>query len=640
MLNPGDRTTITSLFEARKGQSFTDALATTYSLDPYFLLHVPVSLATGGGITPGTNILEVFEATRKYSGRISVFVQAGQIRVPATASGQVYALAEKMIVSVPGPEGGIFHPKIWVVRFGADDGSPSAFYRLAVLTKNLTMDRCWDLSLTLEGWVTKRARQFAGQRDLASLIGALPGMANLKANDHHRARAETIAGEIGRVDWELPDGVDDFKVFVHGLRKWLPTGRTANGRWKLPENASKLLVMSPFCSDDALERLADGPKEKPILISRPETLADLNGGTLARFESIMTLDGRLAEDVFEEEDPPEPSPDTDPTESFGAPVSGLHAKLYLAEIQRRGAVLAVGSANATNHGLGLVRDGGNVEIVAQLTGKKSALGDIGEILGKKGLGDWLEAYAPEAAIEPTAEEEAAKETLKRLDGFKRLMTEANVSIACERTASQGLFSLSLKFPPSLIESMEGDIAGLRVWPITVPEENAVDILGGENEGVFGMGDFTAFALTNLVAFRLIPKETELSLSFVLGLQAKGFPKKREHEILKYLIKDENSFHEYLFLLLKPDPMNLVEDLGGFGSETDDDVSRGWSKASGLVKTHLLENLTKTYCRNPLKFAEVSDIMYYLFDKENMGILPEGFGDFWKVFETAVRDRRD
>ena len=69
--------------------------------------------------------------------------------MPIAASREIYSLLEEMIVTVPIPGRGIFHPKIWAIRFASPDGSIIR-YRLAVMTRNLTSDRSWDLCLKLE----------------------------------------------------------------------------------------------------------------------------------------------------------------------------------------------------------------------------------------------------------------------------------------------------------------------------------------------------------------------------------------------------------------------------------------------------------------------------------------------------------
>ena len=56
-----------------------------------------------------------------------------------------------MVVEVAAPTGGVFHPKMWVLRFVDPDDPGKALLLLMILSRNLTADRSWDVALTLEG---------------------------------------------------------------------------------------------------------------------------------------------------------------------------------------------------------------------------------------------------------------------------------------------------------------------------------------------------------------------------------------------------------------------------------------------------------------------------------------------------------
>ena len=67
---------------------------------------------------------------------------------------------------------------------------------------------------------------------------------------------------------------------------------------------------------------------------------------------------------------------------------GLHAKAYIIEDGWK-TTLYLGSANATSPSL---MSGANVEILAELTGYKSAVGGIDALLGDDGLQEYLIDY--------------------------------------------------------------------------------------------------------------------------------------------------------------------------------------------------------------------------------------------------------
>ncbi len=152
MLNPNSRILYTSALTPPPGMIFDEAVATTFSMDPALLLEVPVYLAlmaADGQTDPDP--LAVLEAIRRYSKRITVYVQRGRIQVPQIAKpNPLFGYLEDMVVEVTAPGGGVFHPKVWAIRFINPDQN-SAMYRLVVLTRNMTTDQSWDLSLQIEG---------------------------------------------------------------------------------------------------------------------------------------------------------------------------------------------------------------------------------------------------------------------------------------------------------------------------------------------------------------------------------------------------------------------------------------------------------------------------------------------------------
>ena len=79
-------------------------------------------------------------------GAITIFSQAGEIEVPAD-SRSAFAYLERSVVPVRAARrGGIFHPKVWVIRFVDAEGGDSASDSCA-LSRNLTFERSWDTIL-------------------------------------------------------------------------------------------------------------------------------------------------------------------------------------------------------------------------------------------------------------------------------------------------------------------------------------------------------------------------------------------------------------------------------------------------------------------------------------------------------------
>jgi hypothetical protein len=106
---------------------------------------------------------------------MTVFCQAAQIRLPVNYPALVTWLEPSIFEVLPRNERGVFHPKLWVLRFTHADGSVR--YRLLCLTRNLTFDRCWDTAVVLDGDYIDRENGIAANHPLADFIDALPKLA-------------------------------------------------------------------------------------------------------------------------------------------------------------------------------------------------------------------------------------------------------------------------------------------------------------------------------------------------------------------------------------------------------------------------------------------------------------------------------
>lgn len=599
MLNPGDRSLYTAALAPPPGYVFDEAIGTTFSLDPAVLLTVPVHLALLGG-KQGADLhdgLAVLEAVRRLADRITVYAQRGRFLVPEPPN-PLYGLLESMAVEVNPRRGGVFHPKLWLLRYVATTGD-NVLLRLLVSSRNITQDRSWDVALTLEG--TPGGRSKVANRELADLIGALPALAVRNVGPGRSRQAERLAGELRRTKWELPPGFDTIKFSVLGLRP---------GAWS-PPRSGRLAVISPFCTDDALAHLCR--KTTPeALITRPETCQALAPETRARFGRCLVLD-----DAAETED-------GEDADALARDTLGLHAKVFLFE-WGWDAHLVLGSANATSAAL---LGASNVEVLTELVGKRSRVGGIDKLLDASGLGEVL-CDAPEtedlAAVDP--EQQAAEAVL---DAAHASLVKARLRVVCTPGAD-GVWDLTLKGLGARGEGLED----ARAWPITVPDSHAVAFRAGdEGQGVVFSGLAVA-SVTGLIAFELTAAGFPAKRRFVLNLPVQGLPEARDAAILQTVIRNRDGFLRYLMLLLGDlaDGIEAMETgkQGFFGD---------WGDGKGDGAS-ILESLVRAYSRAPERLQEVGRIISRVEQApEGEAIVPAAFLDVWRVFEQAMEDRHD
>ena len=352
MLRPDERQHLLELLRPPAGCKLDVAVGTTYSLDLISALMLPLSFAffdwehEDGELV--ADPLALLEALRRYGDRFTIFCQSGQIRLPAKYPPLVTFL-EPCIYDVKAPDAdGVFHPKVWALRFIADDGAIR--YRVLCLSRNLTFDRCWDTVVALDGELTDRSNAIAANHPLADLIAALPGLARRPLPRERRQGVEKIADELRRVRFTWPEGFDEnqCRFWVAGL----------DGRTVAPFGArqDKALIVSPFISNSVVRDFLDHTGETH-LVSRPECLQELPQETLQRCKSVSFLAPELADES-----------DDDAPSGKDEVLDGLHAKLFVID---RGwdASIFSGSFNATVHALQH-----NVEFMVELVGKKSRFG--------------------------------------------------------------------------------------------------------------------------------------------------------------------------------------------------------------------------------------------------------------------------
>jgi hypothetical protein len=630
MLDPNGRSLYTAALTPPPGFVFDQAVAATYSLDPTTLLTIPVHLAMLSHASHERllrNPIALLESLRRVTGRLTVYAQRGRLLAPRGAGANVlFGYLEQSIVEVRAPQGGSFHPKLWALRYVDPTGAEPPLLRLLVLSRNLTPDRSWDVCLQLEG--RPGVRNIGANRALGELVAALPDLAVGVVPDARRAQAAELAGELRRTDWELPGGFEDYAFQVRGLR-----GRRERFA---PERVRRLAIVSPFCAAETVAAFCDAAEEPVALVSRPETLAALPASLRARFGRCLVFDPAAETDDGEsaaEDDGAGEAEDDGAGEAVDA--RGLHAKVLLAEVLEDRVWttrLTVGSANATN--AAWLR-GSNVELSAQLVGRRTRVGGIDDLLGAAGLGELLVHF--EAPAEPAAPDPAEEAAQAALEAARDALAGAALEVRCGRTGPDA-WLLRLEPPGPLLL---GGLAALRAWPVSVPDTNAADALPIAAGAAVSLGTLDTASVTGIVAFELVAAARPRALRFALNLPLRGLSDERDGAVLRLVIRNRESFVRFLLLLLGdgrgdglPDPA-----VAGFPGALPGAVGRG--SGCGESVAPLLEELTRAYARDPERLRDVSRTLRELrAGADGPSVVPAEFLALWQVFEQALDRQTD
>jgi hypothetical protein len=606
MLRPDERQHLLDLLRPPSGCKLDVAVGTTYSLDLISALMLPLSFAffdweqEDGELV--ADPLALLEALRRYGDRFTIFCQSGQIRLPPKYSPLVTFL-EPCIYDVKAPDAeGVFHSKVWALRFIAEDGAIR--YRVLCLSRNLTFDRCWDTVVALDGELTDRSNAIAANHPLADFVGALPGLSRLPLPRVRRQGVTKIADELRRVRFTWPEGFDESQC-----RFWV-AGLDAKTAKPFGTRQDRALIVSPFISNPVVRDFLDHTSEVH-LVSRPECLQELPQETLQRCKSVSYLAPELAEES--DEDAPAGKDEV---------LEGLHAKLFVID---RGwdASIFSGSFNATVHALQH-----NVEFMVELVGKKSRFGVeqfLRQVKGETNFADLLKAYDVNAASVPV--DATSQQLDDLLQAVKRAIEAAEPRLIVTAADEKDIFDLRLewgstpRWPKPPVE--------MRTWPITQQAERGQAL---SKPIVFPRLSYGG--LTPLMAFSITAKigEMERTAIFVMNLPLQGSPEDRQDRVVRSLIENREQLLRYiLFLLASGDETSASSgDLYRLLKSPADGSERG------SQNPYLLETMLRALHRGPAQLERVASLLEVLRKQPGSSdLLSDDFQKIWgPIWEAA------
>ena len=632
MLDPRDRGVLLEALRPPPGYVVHSALATTFSLDLVALLTAPLAFSLYDrlqGREGGERLdsLTLLRSVREHAEQLVVFCQSGRIAHLKEYRQLLTYLEGAVVQAHPRSEMGSFHPKVWIQRFTAPD--EPVRYRMLCLSRNLTFDRSWDTMLVMDGELQDRKNAIAVSKPLAEFVEALPSFALAPLAPARKAIVDRFADELRRVSFDVPEGFDSFAFWPIGH-----DGKSGNPFKQVPR-IERMLVVSPFVTGGRLEQLTKQGKNH-VLVSRLEELEPLARSVLGRFSEVLVLHDNA--EIVDEDDHAD---DAAPVEPLLPPSQGLHAKLYVAD-DGWNAHVWTGSANASDAAF---ED--NVELLVQLTGKKSRHGVDATLNGTEGS---LGLRALLAAFTPPAAPVVQTEIEKRLEDMLR---RSNLAIArapwvahVERTPDAGdavdgateTFTVKLTLASGTLVLPDGCTA--RVWPIALPDGRGV-VLATPPTATFERCSFRA--LTAFFAFEITAKagaRVDRS-TFVVTARLEGAPADRSARVLHSLLDDPAKVMRFLQMLLAADGFDSGLDilLDPAAAATSADGPQGRDE---LVP--LFESLVRTLDREPQRLVEVERLLRELRSTpEGRELLPKNFDEVWSplwaAYQTLPRSGR-
>ena len=595
MLSPDSRSVAFELLRPPVGYEIDFALLTTYTLDLEALLALPLSIVSRAekGIEELlADPLLLHQAIREAGQRIHVFVDRTGIAIPR-ARREMYAMLECSVHPVSAPRGGVFHPKVWLARFAAEGSEP--VLRIAILSRNLTFDRSWDIALASEASPGQR-RGATSSRPLAQFIRGLPELAVERLHHDVAEQITGLADEVARTAFPAPEGFSDSPIAFYVLGQ-----RRRRDPWRPDIAGSRILAVAPFVNATGLKSVARAAYAERILVSAQDDLDMIEEDALSEWEPICTLS-----DIALEE----------PEDGAADRPAGLHAKMLAVE-HGYDVTWYVGSANLTRAAL----TGKNVEVMAAVTARKGRRG------GSSGFGidRFLESgfdklCMPYRRCEPESLDREKVDALKLLDNAREDLLNANLKVVCSAAEQHWKWCLQGRV------SVSSPKVAVTIWPISVGEDRAIPLALPQT------WNLPIQRLTGLAAFRLRVTDIQVDdVSLVLKLPVDGMPADRMHHVLMSLISDRHRFLAFLRAFLG----GLEGMVDWARGDTEQDGSAAWG--IGSSNETLLEDLVRAASRDPARLDPVRRLIDdFRKTEEGRRIVPDDFMCVWNAVEQVIR----
>lgn len=598
MLNPNqDRLDYSQVLTPPVGFHLDFAVGTTYSLDLDALVGACIAL----GLSEETdsallnNPICLLEALRNTGDKVALFCEGGQIRLPSIVT-PLYVLLEKMVFQVSANKRrGIakhpsFHPKFWLLRYINEE--KDVIYRVAVLSRNLTFDRSWDVTFCMDGWLTDKSTD--KNAPVCDFLSYLSSYAGDKKNAIRR-----MARELSYVQFEL-----ESKEFYD--YDFIPVGiKSASGEYHnitnyplFNDSFHEVLIMSPFLSNGIIK---DFNNRNPyinhseyVLITRAMSLSKLKPADCGNFK-IYTLKDAVVdgESLISEENAVILQQD-------------IHAKIYMVR-KHSDTDLYLGSLNASHNAIS-----GNVEFMIRLRAKNRYL-NLAKLTDQLFCGAEDAASNPFQRISLTAAEatEAADDPQSMLDGVVKELARNKLSAQVVNNGDS--FELQVHFGAFEFP--------YQIWVSPLLSNKTAEL---SEDIVFG-----GMTLTQLSEFyKITVSNGERSISRVLMIPTTGMPEDREKAIISGVINDKHCFYQYIAFLLGDDHMlSSLESM-----EVKTPGAAGTTTPSYRLPA-LYEKVLQTAATNPQKLKEIDYLLKAVSDD---GVIPEHFEQMYQTFRKVVK----
>ena len=597
MLGLNEQALLLDALKPPPGMELDAAVGTTFTLDLSALLSIPVAQSfSRDNDNDNEDSAHLLELIRRYADRTVLFCQAGAISIPPKYRAAL-TFVEQTVVEVRKPEGGLFHPKLWVVRFSRGE---HRVHRAVIMSRNLTFDRAWDVLVHLD---EHEGPSGISAEPLRDFISWLPTQSARTVSSEQQNLIQELTRSLRGVRFEVPE------PFVSGEIIPMRRGRTGQ---PFHADCDHALAVSPFLSPDAAAAFLSTGRRWQGIVSRRGAL-DASAAALGEVDDVLRIRDLLL-DADEDVNNAETTEAVENTEDADSPVlhstaalRGLHAKIYLQDVGRQTSVW-LGSPNLTNGAFAT-----NVELLVRLDGPTRAVGydQLIQRNSKGSLFDILEEHTFSTDTSDPDDAEATALEHHACDIASREITLTLAGAEDNRTATLTVDTAGLPANVSIsaaLFTLRDDVREL------VDGQTRWDSLGQKH-------------VTPFVILRLSLAEGNASILVRANLI--GDAEGRRGNVMAAAIADRESFMRYLAALLGL-PVAAIGEGDGSGAAW---TGAGFGQAVRLDR--ILEDLLTTASRQPDRLGSLEQTLRALeADQATRDVIPPRFRELWDAVYTA------
>ena len=360
------------------------------------------------------------------------------------------------------------------------------------------------------------------------------------------------------------------------------------------ENFHELVVMSPFLTGSVIAELNKDWKTLTgtcrVLVTRRSELAKLVNKQADNFDVYVMKD-----DIVDGEDAISDGEGVSHEESRK---QDIHAKIF---IRRKYNVvdLYLGSMNASFAAIN-----SNVELVLKLQTKNSILNGnkfLDDIMGEERdqKKNPFELVDPEKVI--VQEAESTQDEIEQL--IKKI---------CRYKMSAFVIPNEDRYDIKVTVEIDEKMEGAKIRPLSSNKESEL----------LPECEFLSLSALQLSEFYVLSVTVDdCTLERVIMIPTSGLPDRRETEIVKSVVKDKNSFIEYVAFVLGDDYVqSFLENKKASGATSE------WDNGSAMPAVY--EKMLKTSLSDPDRLGEIKYITKIV---EEEDIIPREFREMYQVF---------